>query len=257
VIDNQQPARFPVLTANISAITLPQAGFIIQQWITQRQRTYVNVCTTHTVLECYDVPALREIVNHSGLATPDGMPLVWLGRIHKHTVGRVYGPDLMLLVCEQGHKLGWRHFFYGGAEGVPALLAEKLKVRFPDLQVAGCYSPPFRSLTGVEEAEIAQMINISKTDIVWVGLGTPKQDYWVAQFRPLLDVPVLIAVGAAFDFHSGRVKQAPRWMQRSGLEWLFRLSQDPQRLWKRYLFGNPRFVYLLLRQWLSTRSGRG
>jgi N-acetylglucosaminyldiphosphoundecaprenol N-acetyl-beta-D-mannosaminyltransferase len=256
MIDNQQPARFPVLTVNISAITLPQAGSIIQQWITQCRRTYINVCTTHTILECYDAPALRDLVNHSGLATPDGMPLVWLGRLHKHTVGRVYGPDLMLLVCEQGQKLGWRHFFYGGAEGVPELLADKLTARFPELQIAGCYSPPFRNLTVEEEQEIAQMINASKADIVWVGLGTPRQDYWVARFRPLLDAALLIAVGAAFDFHSGRVKQAPRWMQRTGLEWFFRLSQDPQRLWKRYLLGNPRFVYLVLRHWFGGDSSR-
>lgn len=240
------PPRFPILGVNISAITLGQAVVLIQQWIEQRRHTYVNVCTTHTVLECYDAPALRQIVNGSGLSTPDGMPLVWLGQIHKHRIGRVYGPDLLLAVCEQGLPHGYRHFFYGGAEGVPETLVEKLTVRFPTLQVAGCYSPPFRCLTNDEEQAIVDMINDSQADIVWVGLGTPKQDYWIGHFRPLLNVPVLIAVGAAFDFHSGRIRQAPQWMQRSGLEWLFRLAQDPGRLWKRYILGNPRFLYLLL-----------
>ncbi len=240
------PLRFPVLGVNISAITLSQAVVLIQQWVEQRQRTYVNVCTAHTVLECYDAPDLRQIINSSGLSTPDGMPLVWLGQLQKHDIGRVYGPDLLLAVCEQSETYGYRHFFYGGAEGVPELLVKKLVARFPMLQVAGCYAPPFRSLTHDEEQEVMRMINDSQADIVWVGLGTPKQDYWVAHFRPLLNAPVLIAVGAAFDFHSGRIRQAPQWMQDSGLEWLFRLLQDPRRLWKRYILGNPRFVYLLL-----------
>jgi N-acetylglucosaminyldiphosphoundecaprenol N-acetyl-beta-D-mannosaminyltransferase len=172
----------------------------------------------------------------------------------KHQVERVYGPDLMLAVCEHGQAKGYRHFFYGGAAGVPEQLAERIGARFPGLQVVGTYSPPFRALSATEEQEMAAMINASNADIVWVGLGTPKQDQWVAHFRPLLNAPVLIAVGAAFDFHTGRVRQAPRWMQRSGLEWLFRLTQDPKRLWKRYILGNPRFIYLVARQLFGRRS---
>jgi N-acetylglucosaminyldiphosphoundecaprenol N-acetyl-beta-D-mannosaminyltransferase len=247
------PMRFRALTVGISAVTFDQALQTIAHWIAQRQRYYVNICTTHTLLECYDSPALSTIVNQAGLATPDGMPLVWLGRFSKQRVERVYGPDLMLALCEQGQDRGYRHFFYGGDAGVPELLAENLRMRYPGIQIAGVYSPPFRALTDAEEQSIAAMINRSGADIVWVGLGTPKQDYWVARFRPLLEVPVLIAVGAAFDFHAGRVRQAPRWMQQNGLEWLFRLSQDPRRLWRRYVLGNPRFVYLLLRQMLQKR----
>lgn len=250
---DSRPSRFPVVCVGISAITLEDATTIIEQWIAQRRRHYVNVCTTHTILECQDAPALREIVNNAGMATPDGMPLVWMGRLFKQRVGRVYGPDLMLAVCARGEAPGYRHFFYGGAPGVPELLAAKLCERFPRLQVAGSYAPPFRALADAEEQEIATLINASRPDVVWVGLGTPKQDYWVARFRPRLDAPVLVAVGAAFDFHTNRVKQAPRWMQRSGLEWLFRLSQEPGRLWRRYLLGNPRFVYLALRQLLRRR----
>jgi N-acetylglucosaminyldiphosphoundecaprenol N-acetyl-beta-D-mannosaminyltransferase len=179
-----------------------------------------------------------------------------MGRLRGHRVERVYGPDVMLAACERGQALGHSHFFYGGVDGVAEQLAARLRARFPALRVAGSYAPPFRPLTDDEEREIAARINSSGADIVWVGLGTPKQDYWVARFRPLLEAPVLIAVGAAFDFHAGRVRQAPRWMQRSGLEWLFRLSQDPQRLWRRYLVGNPRFVYLVAQQ-LLRRSLRG
>lgn len=245
--------RFAVLTVGINALTFDNALSIIEGWVAQRQRHYVNLCTTHTVLECYDSPQLGDIVNCSGLALPDGMPLVWLGKLHKQRIERVYGPDVMLALCEQGQSQGYRHFLYGGAPGVPEMLAEQLRSRYPAIQIVGVYSPPFRSLTQNEEQEIALRINATNPDIVWVGLGTPKQDYWVAKFRPLLEAPVLIAVGAAFDFHTQRVKQAPRWMQRHGFEWLFRLSQDPRRLWRRYLIGNPRFIYLIVKQLASNQ----
>ncbi len=245
--------RFPVISVGISALTFTQAVALIHGWIARRERQYVNVCTTHTVLECHDAPKMAAIVNAAGMATPDGMPLVWLGRLAGHQIERVYGPDLMLAVCERGQRHGYRHFFYGGAPGVAEDLAARLKARFPALQVAGIYTPPFRPLTAEEEQSIVTAINASNADIVWVGLGTPKQDYWVAQFRPWLEASVLIAVGAAFDFHTGRVRQAPRWMQRTGTEWLFRLSQDPRRLWKRYILGNPRFIWLVLLQWVSQR----
>lgn len=255
--NSRQLARFPVVDVRISALTFDLALETIGSWIAGREHHYINVCTTHTVLECHDSPDMARIVNGSGMATPDGMPLVWLGRLRGHRVERVYGPDLMLALCEQGQARGYRHYFYGGAEGVPEQLATRLQSRFPDMIVTGTYSPPFRALTAVEEREVVTMINAARPDIVWVGLGTPKQDRWVERFRPLLEAPVLIAVGAAFDFHAGRVRQAPRWMQRSGLEWLFRLIQDPRRLWKRYVLGNPRFVFLVARQLLGgLRHGR-
>lgn len=192
---------------------------------------------------------MRWAVNGAGLATPDGMPLVWLGRWKSQVeVNRVYGPDLMLALCAISAQRGYTHYFYGGAPGVPELLAEKLMRRFPGLQVAGTYSPPFRSLTAVEEQQVIQQLNKAAADIIWVGLGTPKQDLWMAAHRAQLAAPVLIGVGAAFDFHTGRMPQAPRWMQRSGLEWLFRLWQEPRRLWYRYLIYNPLFVGLILAQ---------
>lgn len=243
--------RYRVLTVNICAITLHDAVITVDRWIRERDRHYINACTTHTVLECYDAPELSAIVNGAGLATPDGMPLVWIGRMYGHRVERVYGPDLLLELCDYGQDRNYRHFFYGGAPGVPELLAKKLQARYAGLQVVGTYSPPFRALSLEEELGVARMINAAAPDIVWVGLGTPKQDYWVGRFSALLEAPALIAIGAAFDIHSGRVRQAPRWIQRSGFEWLFRLIQEPRRLWRRYVIGNPRFIWLLLRQWAT------
>jgi N-acetylglucosaminyldiphosphoundecaprenol N-acetyl-beta-D-mannosaminyltransferase len=182
------------------------------------------------------------------------MPLVWLSRLQGfHHVERVYGPDLMLALCERLAAKGYRHFFYGGAEGVPEQLASVLQKRFPGLQVAGTFSPPFRSLTADEDDRIVQMINAAAPDIVWVGLSTPKQERWMAGHRERLTAPVLIGVGAAFDFLTGRKPQAPRWMQRAGLEWLFRLLTEPRRLWRRYLINNPLFVALVVLQALGVR----
>lgn len=248
------PPRYAVTEhVRISALSFELALGLIDGWVERRERHYVNVCTAHTILECHDAPALAAVVNGSGMATPDGMPLVWLGRLRGHPVERVYGPDLMLAVCERGLARGYRHFLYGGTPEVVEELARRLQARFPGLQIAGTYAPPFRPLSGDEERATVALINDSAPDIVWVGLGTPKQDYWVARFRPWLAAPALIAIGAAFDFHAGRVRQAPPWLQRAGLEWLFRLSQEPRRLWRRYLLGNPRFVALALRQLIRER----
>lgn len=237
-----------ILGLRVSAIDMAEAVATIDGWIARRERQYVCICTVHTTMECDRDPALRAVVNGAGLRTPDGMPLVWLSRRsgHRH-VERVYGPDLMLELCARSSRTGHRHFFYGGAPGVADTLASKLKERFPGLLVAGTHTPPMLPVGGIEDAATIERINAAKPDIVWVGLGTPKQDWWVATHRPLLDAPVLIAVGAAFDFHSGRIRQAPRWMQRSGLEWLFRLSQDPRRLWRRYSILNAKFILLLCR----------
>ncbi len=235
--------RINVLGVGISAINLQQAVAEIEAWVASGARHYVNVCNVHTVMECQRAPSLREIVNHSGLSTPDGMPLVWLSRWHGHqSAGRVYGPDLMLALCERGQTTGHRHFFYGGAPGVADLLAARLQQRFPELAIAGVHTPPFRPADVSEVPAVIDAINASRPDVVWVGLGTPKQDYWIARHRGVLDAPVLIAIGAAFDFHAGLLPQAPRWMQRIGLEWLFRLAHEPRRLAYRYLVYNPRFV---------------
>jgi N-acetylglucosaminyldiphosphoundecaprenol N-acetyl-beta-D-mannosaminyltransferase len=197
---------------------------------------------------------LRRVLNSAGLVTPDGMPLVWLSRLHKFKhVERVYGPDLMLALCERSVSKGYRHFLYGGVEGVPERLAGVLQRRFPGLRVVGAYSPPFRPFRDEEDERVVQMLNEADPDIIWVGLSTPKQERWMADHVNRVTSPVLIGVGAAFDFHSGRKKQAPRWMQRSGLEWLFRLVTEPRRMWRRYLINNPLFVLLVMRQLLGLK----
>jgi N-acetylglucosaminyldiphosphoundecaprenol N-acetyl-beta-D-mannosaminyltransferase len=232
-----------VLDVQISAINMETAIATIERWVAERDPNYVCICTVHTVMECQRDAGLRDVVNTAGLRTPDGMPLVWLSRKAGHDhVSRVYGPDLMLELASRSAQTGHRHFFYGGAPGVAETLAERLVTRFPGLNVAGTYTPPMLPIGAVESDETIRLINERDADIVWVGMGTPKQDWWVANHRPLLKAPVLIAVGAAFDFHTGRVRQAPTWMQRNGLEWLFRLSQDPKRLWRRYIIDNARFV---------------
>ena len=246
--------RTNILGVGINAITMAQAIDQISTWIETGARQYISVCTVHTIMECRQDERVRRAVNQAGLATPDGMPLVWLSKWQSGLeVSRVYGPDLMLALCEHAAARGYRHYFYGGAQGVPELLAARLQSRFPGLKVAGCYAPPFRPLTAEEEAQIIARINQAAPDIVWVGLGTPKQDLWMAAHRPQLAAPVLIAVGAAFDFHTGRVAQAPRWMQRNGLEWLYRLLQEPRRLWYRYLIYNPLFVVLVIAQMLGLK----
>jgi N-acetylglucosaminyldiphosphoundecaprenol N-acetyl-beta-D-mannosaminyltransferase len=194
-------------------------------------------------MESQGDPELREIHNASGLTTPDGMPMVWAGRYAgaRH-MRRVYGPDLMLAVCARAAERGWTSFFYGGKDGVADLLAARLQDRLPGLGVAGTYAPPFRALTSEEDARVVDRINAADPDLVWVGLSTPKQERWMAAHVGRIAAPVLAGVGAAFDIHAGLLPQAPRWLQRSGLEWLYRLAREPRRLWRRYLGNNPRFV---------------
>lgn len=241
--------RANVLGVGISAIDMDLAVRTIEGWIARREPHYVCVCTVHGVMECQRDPALRRIFNASGLTTPDGMPLVWLSHLQgfRH-VSRVYGPDLMLALSARSPARGYRHFLYGGAGGVAEQLAARLRARFPGLQIVGTYTPPFRPLTAAEDEQVVNLINAAAPDIVWVGLSTPKQDRWMAAHVGRLRAPALIGVGAAFDFHAGRKKQAPRWMMNAGLEWLFRLSQEPRRLWYRYLVYNPLFIALVLLQ---------
>lgn len=241
--------RTNVLGVGVSAINMRLALETIESWIARGEQHHVCVTGVHGVMESQTDEVLRSIHNRAGLVTPDGMPLVWLSRMNgQRHVERVYGPDLMLACCELSERKGYRHFFYGGAEGVPELLSERLRRRIPELRVVGTHSPPFRPLTPEEDAALVERINASQPDFVWVGLSTPKQERWMADHLERLRAPVLIGVGAAFDFHAGLKKQAPYWMQRRGLEWLFRLATEPRRLWKRYLVNNPKFVWRILLQ---------
>lgn len=241
--------RLNLLGVHISAINMDQALAAIAGWVKTREPNYVCVTSVHPVMESYDHPELRPILNSSGLTTPDGMPIVWWLRWHgQRHVSRVYGPDLMLAVCQQSLETGYRHYFYGGAPGVAEALASRLQERYPGLQVVGSYSPPYRPLLPDEDQVVVDSISRSGADVVWVGISSPRQEQWMSEHVGKLKVPVLIGVGAAFDFHSGRKRQAPRWVQRSGFEWLFRLVNEPGRLWRRYLLNLPRFVVLVLLQ---------
>lgn len=247
--------RVNVLGVGVSAVDMESALGRIESWIQRRERHYVCVTGVHGVMESQRDDGLRDIHNGAGMVTPDGMPLVWISRLHgQGHVRRVYGPDLMLACCARSVRAGYRHFFYGGATGVPERLAARLQERFPGLAIAGTWSPPFRSLSQSERDEEAGLINQAAPDIIWVGLSTPKQERWMAANRKAIRAPVMIGVGAAFDFHAGLKRQAPPWMQRSGLEWLFRLGTEPRRLWRRYLVNNPRFVGAVLMQSVGLRS---
>lgn len=248
-----RPERINVLGVGVSLVNMDRALDEIDRAVRAGDGTYVCVCSVHGVMECQRSDELRRIFNSAGMVTPDGMPLVWLARERDPRVTRVYGPDLMLAEFRRSTTSGHRHFLYGGGPGVSERLAAGMRARFPGLKVAGTLEPPFAPLDQLASAETAAAINATKTDVVWVGISSPKQERWMAKMRPLLEAPVLIGVGAAFDFHSGTIRQAPRWMQRSGLEWLFRLLTEPRRLWRRYLINNPWFVWSLALQRLGIR----
>lgn len=249
------PSRFNVLGTAVSALSLAEARDLVLSARGQRQLGYICCATAYNLDLARADPELRRAYNGALLTTPDGMPLVWLGRWLGHRgITRVYGPDLMLAVCDAGRAAGLRHYFYGGAPGTAKALREKLCARFPGLMVAGAFTPPFRELTVDETGLLRADLAAKQPDIIWVGLGTPKQEKFMAAHWRTLEAGLLIGVGAAFDFHSGRIRQAPRWMQRSGLEWLFRLGTEPRRLWPRYLVHNPLFVLRTLAQLTGLRE---
>lgn len=242
-------ARVDVLGVGISAINPAEALDEITRWIDEGSRHYVCVTGVHGVMESQRNPDLLRIHNDSGLTTPDGMPMVWASRLAgAANVERVYGPDLMLAVCERAARLGWGCFLYGATDEVLAQLRHNLTDRFPGLRIVGSHSPPFRALTEEEDADVVREINESGAQIVWVGLSTPKQELWMSSHVGRVNAAALIGVGAAFDMHAGNLRQAPKWMQRSGLEWFFRLALEPRRLWRRYAVNNPRFLLAISRR---------
>jgi N-acetylglucosaminyldiphosphoundecaprenol N-acetyl-beta-D-mannosaminyltransferase len=249
------PPRYNVLGTAVSALSLTEACALVLATRGQKNSGYVCCATAYNVNAARTDPALRAAYNRSFLTTPDGMPLVWLGRAHGHrTITRVYGPDLLLAVCDAGRTVGLTHYFYGGKPGVAEQLSARLSARFPGLRVVGTFTPPFRPLTTDETTALAADIAARAPDIVWVGLSSPTQEHFMAAHSPTLATGLLIGVGAAFDFHAGTVRQAPLWMQRSGLEWLFRLGTEPRRLWKRYLLHSPMFVLRTLAQATGLKS---
>jgi N-acetylglucosaminyldiphosphoundecaprenol N-acetyl-beta-D-mannosaminyltransferase len=245
--------RVNILGVGVSAINMEMALSRIDGWIETREHSYIVAAPVHCIMECLRNEELRKIYNSARMVIPDGRPIAWVCRLMgKRAVEQVRGPDLMLSACSRFVYRGYRHFLYGGwPSHVVDQLASKLKERFPGIQIVGTYSPPFRSITPEEDAVIVKMINAAQPDIVWVGLGTTKEHLWTASHLGKISAPILIGVGAAFDFHSGRKPQAPRWMIHAGLEWFFRVLTEPRRLGPRYLRDNPVFVWNILRQALG------
>jgi N-acetylglucosaminyldiphosphoundecaprenol N-acetyl-beta-D-mannosaminyltransferase len=246
-----------VLGIGISVLDQDRAREFLFDAVRNGKRGYVTVTGVHGVTEAQRDPALKDIFNQALLVTPDGMPMVWMGKLQKHSsIRRVYGPDLVLNLCEHSRASDFSHFFFGGKPGVAEELARVLQTRFPGLRVAGTFSPPFGPLSKEESHALANKVKETRPDFFWVGLSTPKQEFFMAEYLSTLpDAKIFIGVGAAFDLLTGRIPQAPRWMQRIGLEWLFRLIQEPKRLWKRYLVNNPLFIIRACRQLLTSRPG--
>ena len=247
---------FRVLGVRVDAVQIADVVRRMEEWIAQRGSCqYIAVTGMHGVTEAQHDAQFKAVLNSAGLVVADGMPLVWIGRwLGFDLRRRVYGPELMASFCEQTAAKGYRHFFYGGAPGVAEELASRMGARFPGVIAAGTYSPPFRVLTQEEDREVVAAIESARADVVWVGLSTPKQERWMREHQDRLNVPVLVGVGAAFDFHTGRVAQAPRWMRENGLEWLFRLASEPRRLWRRYLINGSEFAWLVLLELMGWRK---
>jgi len=256
------PAKKNVVGVNISATSYTEVVDVCARWIEERaewQRQggsspasslgdgppprYITVTSVHGIVTAREEPKLRQILNAADIATPDGMPVVWaLRSFGQRDQARVYGPTLTAHLCEDAAARGHRIFLYGAREDTLQLLEQRLTQKFPGLKIAGHHAPPFRPLTPEEDAAVIQQIRESNADLIFVGISTPKQEYWMWDHRQAFPGSIMIGVGAAFDFHAGTLRQAPSWMQSHGLEWLFRLTAEPARLWKRYLLVTPRFL---------------
>lgn len=248
----------PYKTVNVLGITFPILDYeqtlgIFQDWIASKVAHQVCIANVHTTVACLTDSELRDISNKA-LSTMDGTPLVWYARlVHRAEIKtRVCGPDLMLKCLDAGQQHGWRHFFLGGKDEVLEDLVGNIRSRYPQANLVGWHSPPFRTLSTEEDQQLVDLINTAKPDFLWVGLGAPKQEKWIASHLERVHVPVQLGVGAAFDFHSGHIKRAPLWMQKSGLEWCYRMLKD-RRLVKRYFSTNPVFLMHFARDFLLIR----
>jgi N-acetylglucosaminyldiphosphoundecaprenol N-acetyl-beta-D-mannosaminyltransferase len=243
-----------VLGVRIHAIDIRKAVSRIERALADGEKGYVCVTGVHGVMEAQNDPEFKAILNHALLNVPDGMPTVWVGKLQGfRLMKRVFGPDLMVELCLRSVQKGYTHFLYGGAPGVAQQLRTALISRFPGINVVGAYTPPFRSLTQAEFGQLKNMIAALNPDLFWIGLSTPKQERFMAAQIHDLATKVMIGVGAAFDFHTGRLRDAPDWIKNLGLQWLHRLLQQPARLWQRYLLNNPRFVWNIALQLLKLR----
>ena len=243
-----------VLGVNVSGINLRRAIKLAESWLATKRPGYICVSGVHGIMEAQRDTELRQILNRAVINVPDGMPLSWVGRLRGfRQMDRVFGPDFMSAICQRSVSRGYRHFLYGGQPGVAEHLKEVLQGRFPGLQIVGTWTPPFRALNNQEERDLLAQVHACSPDIVWVGISTPRQERFMAQYADRLKVPLLVGVGAAFDYHTGRIRDSPNWLKRAGLQWLHRLLQDPRKLWRRYLRNNPAFLWKIIPQLLSMR----
>jgi N-acetylglucosaminyldiphosphoundecaprenol N-acetyl-beta-D-mannosaminyltransferase len=256
-------AAVPVRTRELAHIPVAVTDYdevmdTMDALVASRERGYFCAAPVHALMVARNDPEMRDALLRSTMVMPDGMPLVWgVNLLGERLRDRVYGPELMFRYSRRCAELGHRVWLYGGRDqGSLAQLALNLRQHHPGIQVVGGYSPPFRPLTAGEEDAVVEQINEARPDVLWVGIGVPKQEKWMARMRDRLEVPVMCGVGAAFDFHSGRISQAPSWMQERGLEWIYRIAQEPRRLLPRYLWFNPLFVAVLARQLLAERARR-
>ncbi len=248
--------RHNILGTDFSLLSYDGVLTMIEGWRAKQQKHYITLTPPYSVLMCRRDTSLWQATRNAALTLPDGVGIILAATILRYPhCGRVTGPTLLLRLCDCGRAEGLRHFFYGGAPGVAEALAHRLQKSYPGLEVAGSHSPPFRELTPAEDAEIVRRVNESRPDIVWVGLGSPKQEKWMAEHVGKINAAALIGVGAAFDFHSGRIKRAPAWMRRMGIEWAYRLAHEPKRMWRRNVNS---FVFLarVLHQYVQGDNGR-
>jgi N-acetylglucosaminyldiphosphoundecaprenol N-acetyl-beta-D-mannosaminyltransferase len=243
-----------VLGVKVSAINISRAVDTADRWIGAGQPGYICVTGVHGVMEAQKNHEFREILNRAMMNTPDGMPMSWVGHLQGFDdMDRVFGPDFMSAMCRLSLDRGFRHFLYGGRPGVAEKLKQMLEKKFPGLQVVGTYTPPFRDLNDEEEDTLLAQVRDTRPHVLWVGLSTPKQEIFMAQHVDRLQVPLLVGVGAAFDYHTGLIRDCSAWIKRAGFQWLHRLAQDPRRLWRRYLRNNPAFVWNITLQLLKLR----
>ncbi len=247
--------RREILGIPIAMIDYERAMDVMDQMVEERHRGWVCAAAVHSVMVAQEDGLMKRALTDAVITVPDGMPIVWAAnRLGEHLPNRVYGPELMRRYCNRSVERGHRVWLYGGRDQSALVqLALNLRRKHPGIRIVGGYSPPFRSLTAEEDNAIAEQINAAQPDVLWVGIGVPKQEKWMVRMRSRLDVPVMCAVGAAFDFHAGRVSQAPHWMQERGLEWTYRIAQEPRRLLPRYLYTNPRFMLESARQYARER----
>jgi N-acetylglucosaminyldiphosphoundecaprenol N-acetyl-beta-D-mannosaminyltransferase len=253
-LPTQRP-KANVLGMCIDAVNMEQALERIAEELDSDRKGYVCLAGVHGVMEAYRDAELAEIFAGAALIAPDGMPTVWVGRHQgRRSMERVTGPDLMLEMLQRGEFRGRTHFLCGGKEGVAQELLRRLRERLPRANVVGAYTPPFGPMSLAQERELLAMVNGLRPDMIWVGISTPKQERFMAQYLPLLETRLMFGVGAAFDYHTGRISDCAEWIKRGGLQWLHRLLQDPKHLWKRYLRNNPAFLYAIALQVLGLRS---